>query len=62
MMDIDIQFSWNAGYKAVVRDCQIIIAILHQLRNANANASRQTLKIIKEEIEEMLKSWEEGGK
>ena len=63
MNNNDIQFSWNAGYKAGVRDCQLLIAneIIEssRFRNATAKISCLTLKEIKADIEKMLQSWEE---
>lgn len=64
MMDNnDIHFSWNAGYKAGVRDCQLIIAneiiTASRFRNGTANAICQTLNRIKYATEEMLKRLEE---
>ena len=65
MTDNDIQFSWNAGYKAGVRDCQLIIANAITSRNReneNAKAYRQALEEVKFSIQEMLIIWEADAK
>ena len=61
MMDNEIQFSWNAGYKAGVRDCQLIIAnaiTSINRENENAKVYRKALEDVKFSIQEMLISWE----
>ena len=65
MTDNDIQFSWNAGYKAGVRDCQLIIVdaiAKNHLRNANAENYRRGLEDVRNAIRLMLENWEENGK